>query len=161
MGGSRDPMMALLKRYLNPLSPYQLKNNRNVIKFWPPLKKLSRSAHASACVSSGAIGLFWSESTFPSLLFACEQRRICGSFDVCTEKHLAQCVDWSVLNFDIRKEPWFCSNEVSVCLFVLNIPPAAKVIWGRGQGLKSHTKNLRCRGSNLQPLIYKASGSTP
>ena len=37
------PMMAQLKRYLDPLSPNQLK--KNVIKFGPPLTKLSGFAH--------------------------------------------------------------------------------------------------------------------
>ena len=42
-----------------------------------------------------------------------------------------------------------------VCLFVFNVPPTAKVVWGRGHGLKSHpTDHWRSRG----PLVYKASG---
>ena len=30
------------------------------------------------------------------------------------------------------------SNELVVVAFVFNIPPTAKVIWRRGNGLKSH-----------------------
>ena len=40
---SKTPMMAHLKRYLDSLSPHQLK--KNIVKDEPPLKKLSGSVH--------------------------------------------------------------------------------------------------------------------
>ena len=42
--------------------------------------------------------------------------------------------------------------------FVFNVPPTAKVIWRQGHGLKSHPTAWWSRESNLQPLVYKASG---
>ena len=45
-------------------------------------------------------------------------------------------------------------------MFVLNVPPTAKVIWRRGHGLKSHPTDLWSQESNLRPLIYKASSSS-
>ena len=50
------------------------------------------------------------------------------------------------------------SLEIVVVVFVLNIPPATKVIWRLGNGLKSHPTDWWSRGSNLRPLVYKASG---
>ena len=43
-------------------------------------------------------------------------------------------------------------------MFVFNVPPTAKVMWGRGHGLKSHPADWRSRESTLRPLVYKASG---
>ena len=43
-------------------------------------------------------------------------------------------------------------------LLCLCFPPTAKVIWRRGHGLKSHPTDWLSRGSNLRPLVYKASG---
>ena len=45
-----------------------------------------------------------------------------------------------------------------VVVFVFNVPPTAKVIWGRGHSLKSHPKDWWSRESKLQSLVYKASG---
>ena len=42
-------------------------------------------------------------------------------------------------------------------MFVFNVPPTAKVVWGRGHSLKSHLR-LEKQGSNPHSLIYKASG---
>ena len=43
-------------------------------------------------------------------------------------------------------------------MLVFNVPPTAKVIWKRGNGLKSHPTDWRSRESILPPLVYKASG---
>ena len=43
-------------------------------------------------------------------------------------------------------------------MFVLNVKPTAKVIWRWAHSLKSHRTDWRSWESNLQPLVYKASG---
>ena len=41
---------------------------------------------------------------------------------------------------------------------MFNIPTTAKVICGPGHSLKHYPTDQRSQGSNLQPLVYKASG---
>ena len=43
-------------------------------------------------------------------------------------------------------------------VFVFNVPLTAKVIWRWGHGLKPPTTDWWSWGSNLLPLVYKASG---
>ena len=52
-----------------------------------------------------------------------------------------------------------CSETlVVVVVFVFNVPQIAKVIWRQGHVLKSHLTDWFSQKSNLQPLVYKASG---
>ena len=44
-----------------------------------------------------------------------------------------------------------------VCVFELNLPPTAKVIWRRGYTLKTHLTDWRSWELNMGPLVYKAS----
>ena len=46
----------------------------------------------------------------------------------------------------------------SFVLFVFNIPPTTKLIWGQGHGLKFHPTDCRSQESNPQSLVYKVSG---
>ena len=47
-------------------------------------------------------------------------------------------------------------------VFVFNDPPTAKVIWKLDHSLNSNLTDWRSWGSNLRPLVYKASTlSTP
>ena len=43
-------------------------------------------------------------------------------------------------------------------MFLFNVPPTAKVIWRWGHGFKVSSDGLVKQRSNLQPLVYKASG---
>ena len=47
---------------------------------------------------------------------------------------------------------------VAAVVFVFNVPPTAQVIWRRGHDLKSRLTDWLSRGSNLQPIVFKASG---